>query len=115
MNIIKSTNLILRFALELTALVSLGYWGFVAAENGLLKVLLGIGLPLIAAVIWGLFVSPKAKRRLPEIGRLVIEVGLFGSAVLVLFATNLPTAATILAVLVVIHLPLTFLFKQRHQ
>ena len=113
MAFVKSLNLALRFLLELAALGALGYWGFWVAENGALKVLLAVGLVTVAAVIWGMFVSPKARYRLPEWGRLALEVVLFGSAVLALNATGNPTLAAILAVLVIIHLPLTFLFDQR--
>jgi hypothetical protein len=49
----------LRFLLELAALASLGYWGF-AENDGVLRWVLGIGLPVLAAAVWGTFVSPKA-------------------------------------------------------
>ena len=49
----------LRFLLELAALGSLAYWGF--AENGwVAEWPLGLGAPLVAAVVWGRFVAPKA-------------------------------------------------------
>jgi hypothetical protein len=115
MTIIKSTNLILRFLLELAALAALAVWGFQTPANTLLKILLAITLPLIAALLWGLFVSPKAKYRLPEIGRLALEITLFASAVFALHSTNHPTLAATFALLALIHLPLTFLFNQRHQ
>jgi hypothetical protein len=57
---IKNFNLGLRFFLELVVLVSLGYWGFKINASLIFKVCLGIGLPLIIAVIWGIFGSPKA-------------------------------------------------------
>jgi hypothetical protein len=40
--------------------------------------LLGIGAPLLAAVIWGAVVAPKARWRLPRPVRVVVELGLFG-------------------------------------
>ena len=39
---------------------SLGYWGFHAHSGFLAKIVLGLGAPLIAAIVWGAFVSPKA-------------------------------------------------------
>ena len=51
----------LRFVLELAALTALGYWGF-AEHEGVLQWLLGLGAPLLAAVVWGAFVAPKASR-----------------------------------------------------
>jgi hypothetical protein len=113
MIVIKSANLVLRFLLELCALAALGYWGFRTPDSLIVKILLGIGLPLAAAVLWGTFVSPKAKVKIPDYGRLVLEIVVFGSGVLALFAAGRPSLAWIIAVLVAIHLPLTFLFKQR--
>ena len=51
---LKPLNLGLRFVLELCMLVALGIWGF--SEN----VVLGIAAPLAAAVVWGLWIAPKA-------------------------------------------------------
>jgi hypothetical protein len=110
---IKGANLALRFTLEICALVALGYWGFETGGSLPVRLLLGIGAPLAAAVVWGTFVSPKAKKRLPELGRLCLELLLFGSAVWALFAVERPGLATIFAVLALVHLPLTFLFRQR--
>lgn len=58
--VLKIINLGLRFILELIALISFGYWGFKINGALILKVSLGIGIPLITAIIWGLFASPKA-------------------------------------------------------
>lgn len=113
MTIVKSVNLVLRFGLELWALAALGYWGFQVGEGVLVKVLLGVGAPLVAAVVWGVFVSPKARVKLPDYGRLFFELLVFGSAVVALFGAERPTLAIIFAALVLLHLPLTFLFNQR--
>lgn len=113
MTLLKPANLALRFTMEICSLIALGYWGFQTGQNVLIKILLGIGLPLIAAVIWGTFVSPKARMRLPEIGRLFIEILVFGGGTLALYLAGRPTLAAIFGVLVLIHLPLTFLFNQR--
>jgi hypothetical protein len=51
--------LAVRFALEIAALVALGYWGF-DGHDGVLSVVLGVGAPLVAAVTWGTFVSPSS-------------------------------------------------------
>lgn len=113
MAIIKAANLGLRFTLEICALLALGYWGFQAGDSVPVKLLLGIGAPLAAAVLWGTFVSPKRRVRLPEFGRLLFELLVFGSAVLALYAAGRSGLAAVFAVLVLIHLPLTFLLNQR--
>lgn len=64
--ILKNFNLGLRFFLELIALVSLGYWGFKINATIILKICFGIGLPLITAIIWGTFGSPRASRQISK-------------------------------------------------
>ena len=70
----KPLNLGLRFVLELCMLVALGIWGF--SEN----FVLGFVAPLAAAVVWGLWIAPKASPRLDDPMRLALELLLFGSA-----------------------------------
>jgi hypothetical protein len=65
-----------RFLLELCMLAALAYWGF--EEHG---VAAGIGAPLLAALAWGLFVSPKAPIAPGPLVVLLIELALFGAAV----------------------------------
>jgi len=47
----KSANLLVRFLLELFALGTLGYWGFASGGNLFVKILLGLGTPILAAVV----------------------------------------------------------------
>src|SRR6188768_799962 len=60
MEIAKIANLAVRFGLELAALAAMGYWGFRVGEGWVASVALGLGVPLIAALAWGIFVSPRA-------------------------------------------------------
>ena len=53
LELIKSVNLALRFLLELCALGALGYWGFKTGSTTSSKIGLGLGVPLVAAVVWG--------------------------------------------------------------
>ena len=61
-------NLTLAFALELCALAALGYWGFSVGGGPGAKAVLGIGAPLCAAVLWGLFAAPRAPVSVPLLG-----------------------------------------------
>jgi Protein of unknown function (DUF2568) len=80
---VKSVLLAVRFGLEIAALVALAYWGFTIDASTSIQVILGIGAPLLAAVVWGLFVSPKARFGSP--GRQALfEALVFGGAVLAL-------------------------------
>jgi Protein of unknown function (DUF2568) len=51
MIVFKDANLALAFLLELCALAGLGYWGFVTGGGLPAKIGLGVGVPLLAAVL----------------------------------------------------------------
>ena len=102
-------NLALRFLLEMAALVAIGYWGF-SQHVGIWRFLLGIGLPVIAAIAWATFAVPGDRSRsgdapVPVHGavRLVLELSLFGLAAWALFAAGSPLFGLILAGLVIFH------------
>ena len=75
--------------------------------------MLGLGAPLVVAVVWGTFMSPKASRPTTDPVRLVIEVAVFGSGVAALFAADAEALATVFGVLAFAHLALTFALGQR--
>ena len=102
----------LRFTLELAALTSLAYWGF-ADHDGAVQWLLGLGTPLLAAVVWGMFVSPKASYPTTDPLRLLLELAFFGGGVVALWTADAHTLAAGFAALVVLHLGFTFLLDQR--
>ena len=85
MELVKSVNLIVRFILELCALTALGYWGFHVGNGMLVKFLLGIGAPLMAALIWGAFVAPHAAYKTTGPLHFLIELLVMGSAALALY------------------------------
>ena len=88
MQIIKSINLLLRFLLELCLLVAFGYWGFKTGQPMMVKIGLGIGGPLLFAVIWGIFLAPNSSRRLQEPWLLLLELVIFGLALAALYRTG---------------------------
>lgn len=91
---IKSLNLVVRFLLELCALAALGVWGFTTGGNRTFtRVALGLGVPLIAAVVWGMFGSPAAPLPAPGALRVLLEIVIFGAAVVALFAIGQPVLA----------------------
>jgi len=80
-------NLFLRFLLEITALISLGIWGWNQSESWF-RFVLAVGIPVTLAVIWGTFAVPNDPSRsgsAPVITagfiRLIIEFGIFGLAI----------------------------------
>jgi hypothetical protein len=112
MEIIKGANLLLRFLLELCALGALGYWGFKTGGGLAAKIGLGIGAPLVAAIVWGVFVSPRATVHLPEIAVLILQVLVFGSAAAGLAATGHRTLALVFGAIVVINAVLMYVWGQ---
>lgn len=88
----RASTLALRFLCELGMLAALMYWGFHVGD-GAWGFVLGIGAPALAALVWGLFVAPKAKRPVQSIVRLSIEIDLFTvSAIALGFAGQLELA-----------------------
>ena len=112
MNVLKSINLAVRFLLELCLLVTVGYWGFKTGSGWFLKSLLGIGAPLLVAVIWGTIVAPKAAYPLHGFMLLTLEAILFGAGIVALFATKNYSLAWSFAVIVIINRILLFAWRQ---
>ena len=89
----------LRFVLELCALAALAYGGWHVPGPGWVRLLVAVALPVVAAVVWGQWVAPKARRPIPDPLRLVPEWLVFGGAAVALAVTGHPIMATLLAVL----------------
>ena len=105
-------NLALRFMLEMCGLVAVSYWGFQSGSGFLMKAVLGMGSPLLMAIVWGFFVSPKAPMRVKGFRRVVLEWLIFGVAALALYDVGKPTLAIILAIVVVVNSVLNHLWEQ---
>jgi hypothetical protein len=101
----------LAFLLELAALAALGYWGFHVGRGVPVKVVLGIGVPLLAAVVWGLFAAPRATFTLPLAGLLAVKVLVFGAAAVALYAAGRHTLAVTFAIVVTINTVLATLMR----
>jgi len=80
MIVFQSLNLLVAFLLELCMLGAVGYWGFTSGDGAAMQALLGIGGPLLIAVVWGLFIAPKATFEIPAAVRLGLQAVLFGAA-----------------------------------
>ncbi len=84
----KNANLLLAFLLELAVYVSVGFWGFTASPNLAVKLLAGLGAPLVLAVVWGVFASPRASVPLHGLARAGLETLWFGSGAAALAAAG---------------------------
>ena len=96
-------NLGLRFVLELGALAGLAYAGARLADGTVAAVVLGVGLPLMAGVVWGLFVAPKATFDAPLAVRLLAEALVMVSAGVLLIVAGSVALGVVLLVLWVLN------------
>jgi hypothetical protein len=112
MTLLKYANLALRFILELCALVALAFWGFQTGGGWLGKIILGIGIPVLAAFAWGTFRVPndpgKAPVPVPGPFRLLLELAVFGLATAGLIAAGRPSLAWVFGLAVVINYALLY-------
>jgi hypothetical protein len=109
----RSLNLAFRFVLEMLALVALFLLGVSISDSLLFQVVLGLGMPAIVIVVWGLLVAPKASRRLPDPARLAVESGVWLVGAIALWLAVGLLVAILFAVAVVLNLALMFYWGQR--
>ena len=93
----RGATLTARFLCELAMLAALAFWGYVVGE-GPWAWLLGVGAPVLAAVVWGAFVAPKARVPVPASVRVQIELVLYAVAAVGLAAAGQRVAAVVLGV-----------------
>jgi len=112
MDALKMLNLAVAFLLELCMLVAVGYWGFKTQSSWVLKILFGIGLPVLIAVLWGTFLAPRATRPLSGASFLTLELILFSTGAFALFASGKPTLGWTYIIVLTINKILLFVWKQ---
>jgi hypothetical protein len=112
MEIIKAANLALSFLLELCALAALGYWGFQTGQSLIVKIGLAVCAPLVAAVVWGTFIAPKAAVAVPTWLWLVLQMVVFGCAAAGLALSGHRTLAGIFVLAVAINSLLLYVWRQ---
>lgn len=112
MDILKMLNLAVRFLLELCMLAAIAFWGFKTQSSGFMKILFGIGLPLLVAVLWGMFLAPKATQPLRGASFLTLELILFALGFFALFAAGKPTLAWIYIIVLIVNKTLILIWKQ---
>ena len=102
-------NLIIRFLLEIIALVSVGMWGW-KQNDGWPRFILAIGIPIILAGIWGTFAVPNDPSRsgaapivTPGVIRLAIELGFFALATWAFYDLGLTKVSLTFGIIVLLH------------
>ena len=110
--LLRSVNLIIRFLLEICALISLGYWGFQVGNRFYTKFVFGIGSPLLLALLWGTFIAPKASLKMAEPYRFIMELIIFGVTSSALYVVDKTILAIILGMIFLINRILLIIWKQ---
>jgi hypothetical protein len=109
---VRTANLALSFLLELAVLVAVGVWGFTVGGGLPGELVLGLGAPVLFAVLWGICAAPKSTRALHGPLRAGFELTWFGSGVAALAASGRPVWAVVLGVLCVANQALAFRWHQ---
>ncbi|WP_433287045.1 YrdB family protein [Pseudonocardia sp. CA-142604] len=78
------SNLGLAFVVELVALGIFAFWGWRFGSSTPVRLLLAVGLPVLPAVIWGLFAAPTANHGGPVVAA-IVKIAVFGLAGLALW------------------------------
>ena len=103
-----NVNDVVAFVVEVGVLVLLAWAGFTAEAPVVVRVMLGGGLPVVAAVLWGVFAAPRARVSSGRL-RLVTKLVVLGAGVVAGFLV-LPTLwAVVVAVVVVVNLALMYI------
>ncbi|MDX2430042.1 MAG: YrdB family protein [Bacteroides sp.] len=107
-------NLLLRFLLEVGAIVSFGIWGSSLTDSGF-RYVLAILFSMLFAVLWGVFAvkddpsrSGKTVIQTPGAIRLFLELLLFGAATCMLFHLGYPILGWTLGAATVFHYIISF-------
>ncbi|HEY4551275.1 MAG TPA: YrdB family protein, partial [Bacillus sp. (in: firmicutes)] len=81
------------FLLEIAMLVSFMYWGLHLDTSLFVKILFGIGAPILVAVIWGTFIAPKASIPVSVPISILLQIILFSLAAVALYFSEKGTLA----------------------
>ncbi|WP_244274750.1 YrdB family protein [Rathayibacter oskolensis] len=94
-------NDVLRFLLELFAFTTFGIWGF-TTWGVPLNIVFGVGAPVVAILVWALFLSPRAVVAIDVYGRSLIELLVMGAAAVAWLDLGQPIVAIVFGVLAVV-------------
>lgn len=95
----RGVALVVRFALELLLFFAVGWCAWTVAGEHWWRWLVGLAAPVVVAVMWGSWLSPRAPHRPSEPLRVVIEAVLFLGVGGWLWALGHPLPGAALAVL----------------
>ncbi len=107
-----STNLVLRFLLELIGIAAVGYAAFQASDSTILRVIAAVAAPVVLIGAWALIVAPNADNALSQPVRDLVGTGLLLLVAGALGLAGQPTAAAWFAGVVLVNTALLVVFGQ---
>ncbi|MGO4385794.1 YrdB family protein [Specibacter sp. RAF43] len=99
------------FALEVAMVAAFLFWGF--RSDPPWHLVLGIGVPALVVVLWGIFLAPKSRRRLPEDTVAWVSLGVFVLAGLALVAAGADTAGLAMLAVSVAYFATSTILRRR--
>jgi len=111
MNIFSPLAQLLAFLVELAMLASFVYAGF-SFKSWLLKILVGVGLPVLVIMIWGQWLAPRANDRISMPWLAFAELGVFLVSAGVLYLSGHKQWGIVLAATGLFSIVLSVLTKQ---
>lgn len=112
MELLKLLNIGIRFLLELCILIILGYWGYKTGNSTFMKFVLGLGAPILFAVVWGTFLAPKSAMRLHEPWLFLLEVVVFALTCWALYSTGKVDLTVTFGVVYILNKILMLIWRQ---
>jgi hypothetical protein len=112
MSLLKTVNLAVAFGLELCMLLAFGYWGVQTGGTSIVKILLGLGAPLLAMLLWGILMAPLSPRRLTGLRYWLLEGLLYGLVVISLLSLDQLLFAILFAIIAVLNAAFTIVWRQ---
>ena len=110
---LRSGNMLLAFLLEVAMLAAFCDAGWVSASILWLRIVLAVGLPGLAIVLWAVWAAPRAgKRRLKMPALMIFKLVIFAAATAAWWAAGQALIAAIFGALVVINLLGMLAFRQ---
>lgn len=110
---LRNGNMLLAFLLEVAMLAAFCYAGWVSTNILWVRVVLAIGLPALAILLWAVWAAPRAgKRRLKMPTLLIFKLVIFAVATAAWWVAGQAFIAAIFGALVVINLLGMLAFRQ---
>lgn len=109
---VKPANLALALVLEIGVLAALAYWGFAIGAAIPVKIVLGIGTPAAAILVWAIWGAPRSGHRLQGISYWLLRVVFDAAGAAALSMSGQQLLGTIFALVAALNCILGYAWKQ---